>query len=72
MLKPTDGGMIAMGKIVFSSQFPRGEGIPHRATWESTRLVRRQREWDKMWAGAFIREFHRKGWQGRMGKLRTG
>lgn len=35
---PTDQEMITIGKLVCYSQFLGGKGIPHHATWRSTRV----------------------------------
>ena len=44
MVRPTDQEAIAVGKIVFYSQFPRGGAqTPHGPHDETPELVRRQR-----------------------------
>lgn len=46
MVRPTDQEAIAIGKIVFYSQFPRGGAqTPHGPHDETPELVRRQRGW---------------------------
>lgn len=52
-------------RVYYSSQ-EEGHAAPFRATWESTGLVRRQKEKGETWARVFTVVFLRKGRQGRV------